>query len=55
MVSHSYFRLGENMVVNDNSIWNRLAADIEMAVDEACEQLRNMPIQTIPVRIDHSA
>ena len=38
------------MVENDNKNWDRLATDIVKAVDEACNQLRNLPAETIEVR-----
>lgn len=42
------------MVENDTNIWERLASDVENAVDEAYEQLRNTPRRTIEARIDPS-
>jgi len=38
------------MVENDTNNWNRLASDIENAVNEACQQLRSLPEETIEVR-----
>ena len=38
------------MVENDTHIWNRLASNIENAVNEACRQLRNLPAETIEAR-----
>jgi len=38
------------MVENDTNNWNRLASDIEKAVNEACQQLRSLPEETIEVR-----
>ena len=43
------------MVENDTNIWNRLASDIENAVDEACKQLRSMPRRTLEARHHPSA
>ena len=38
------------MVENDTHIWNRLASNIENAVNEACRQLRSLPAETIETR-----
>ena len=38
------------MVENDTNNWNRLASDIENAVNEACQQLRSLPEETIEAR-----
>ncbi|MFH1932660.1 MAG: DinB family protein [Pseudomonadota bacterium] len=37
-------------MVENNNNWDRLASDIENAVDEACNQFRNLPEETIEVR-----
>ena len=38
------------MVKDDTKTWNRLASDIENAVIEACQQLRNLPEESVEVR-----
>lgn len=38
------------MVENDNNNWDRLALDIENAVNEACNQFKSLPEKTIAVR-----
>ena len=38
------------MVENDINNWNRLASDIENVVNEACQQLRSLPEETIEAR-----
>jgi hypothetical protein len=38
------------MVEKDTNNWNRLASDIENAVNEACQQLRSLPEETIEAR-----
>ena len=38
------------MAENDTNIWNRLASDIETAVNDACRQLRSLPFETIEAR-----
>jgi hypothetical protein len=38
------------MVENDTHNWNRLASDIENAVNEACQKLRSLPEETIEAR-----
>ena len=38
------------MVENDTNNWVRLASDIENAVNEACQQLRKLPEETIEAR-----
>ena len=38
------------MEENDTYNWNRLASDIETAVNEACQRLRNLPDETIEAR-----
>jgi hypothetical protein len=38
------------MVENDTNNWNRLASDIENTVNEAYQQLRNLPKEIIEVR-----
>lgn len=38
------------MVENNNNNWDRLASDIENAVDEPCNQFRSLPEETIEVR-----
>lgn len=43
------------MVENDTNNWDRLASDIENAVNEACQQLRNLPDGTIEARPYHGA
>ena len=37
-------------MVENNNNWDRLASDIENAVDEACNQFRSLPEGTIEVR-----
>ena len=37
-------------MVENNNNWDRLASDIENAVDEACNQFRSLPEETIEVR-----
>ena len=38
------------MVENDTNIWNRLSSDIENAVNDACQQLRSLPDETIEAK-----
>ena len=38
------------MVQNNTNNWDNLASDIENAVNEACQQLRSLPAETIGAR-----
>ena len=47
-----YVQQGKAMVENDTNNLNRLAADIENAVNEDCQQLRNLSDETIEARLN---
>ena len=40
------------MVEKNTNIWNRLSSDIETALNEACQQLKSLPDETIGARPD---